>query len=73
MLLCCQNDNFSPLVLSVHSCSFYKYILVSITFFYKNRKQVQEVSPVNQFTILSPYLYPFLKQVQEVSLASEFC
>lgn len=71
MLLCCQNDNFS-LLLCLFT-PFYIYPVVSIPSFYKNRKQVQEVSPANGFTFLSPFVYPFLKQVQEVSPASGLC
>ena len=61
--------------LSCYVCSplFYIYPVVSIPSFYKNRKQVQEVSPTNEFTFLAPFVYPFLKQVQEVSPASWLC
>ena len=65
MIISLSSYAYSPL--------FYTYPVVSIPSFYKNRKQVQEVSPANEFTFLSPFVYPFLKQVQEVSPASGLC
>ena len=64
MIISLSSYAYSPL--------FYTYPVVSIPSFYKNRKQVQEVSPANEFTFQSPYIYPFLKQVQEVSPANGF-
>ena len=43
-----------------NSESTYSYPVVSIPSFYKNRKQVEKVSPASEFTFLVPYVYPFL-------------
>lgn len=80
MIISLSSYAYSPLFILMYSRNssfkrFREYItypVVSIPSFYKNRKQVQEVSPASEFTFLSPYIYPFLKQVQEVSPASAF-
>lgn len=81
MIISLSSYAYSPLFILMYSRNllneeFWEYItypVVSIPSFYKNRKQVQEVTPTNGFSFLSPFVYPFLKQVQEVSPASGFC
>ena len=81
MIISLSSYAYSPLFILMYSRNllseaFWEYItypVVSIPSFYKNRKQVHEVSPASEFTFLSPYVYSFLKQVQEVSPASGLC
>lgn len=69
MIISLSSYAYSPLFILMYSRNssfkrFREYItypVVSIPSFYKNRKQVQEVSPASGLTFLSPYIYPLLE------------